>query len=59
MSACASKGQLMSECLFDFLNFPKNQQKIWQISVPGSKKGSNQQSKDPFLRYYDYVGYLM
>ena len=28
-----SKGQLISECLFDVLNFPKNQQKIWQISA--------------------------
>ena len=23
-----AKGQLISECLFDFLNFPKNHQKI-------------------------------
>ena len=43
------KGQLISECLFDFLNFPKNQRKIWQISAPESKKWSNQQSKDTFL----------
>ena len=33
------KGQLISECLFDFfLSFPKNQREIWQISVPESKK---------------------
>ena len=24
------KGQLITECLFDILNFPKNQRKIWQ-----------------------------
>ena len=28
-----SKGQLISEYLFYFLNFLKNQQKIWQISA--------------------------
>ena len=27
------KGQSISECLFDTLNFPKNQRKIWQISA--------------------------
>ena len=31
------KGQTISECLFDFLNFPKNQRKIWQISTPETK----------------------
>ena len=36
-----AKGQLISECLFDFLNFPKNQQNICQISAPESKKWSN------------------
>ena len=41
------------------LNFPKNQQKIWQISPLETKKWSNQQSKDTFLWYYDYMGYLM
>ena len=39
----ATKGQLISECLFGFLNFPKNQQKIWQISAPETTKWSNQQ----------------
>ena len=34
-----SKGQLISECIFDFLNFPKHQRKIWQISAPESKTG--------------------
>ena len=33
-----SKGQLISECLFAALNFPENQQKIWQISVLESKR---------------------
>ena len=46
-----SKGQLISECLFDFLNFPKNQRKIWQTSAPGSKKWSNQKSKDTLIWY--------
>ena len=43
------KGQLISECLFDFLNFPKKQRKIWQISAQESKKGSNHKIK----AYYD------
>ena len=43
------KGQLISECLFDDLNFPKNQRKIWQISALETKKWSNQQSKGTFL----------
>ena len=33
------KGQLISECLFDFLNFPKNQRKIWKISAQETKSG--------------------
>ena len=32
------KSQLISECLFDVLNFPKNQQKNWQISALEYKK---------------------
>ena len=44
-----SKGQLISECLFGVLNFPKNQQKIWQISALETKKWSNQQSKGTLL----------
>ena len=39
------KGQLISECLFDVLNFPKKQQKIWQISALESKKWSNDKIK--------------
>ena len=40
-----TKGQLISECLFDVLNFPKNQRKIWQISALESKKWSNHKIK--------------
>ena len=36
------KGQLISEWLFDVLNFLKNQRKIWQISALEYKKSSNQ-----------------
>ena len=39
------KGQLISECLFDVLDFPKNQRKIWQISALESKKWSNHKIK--------------
>jgi hypothetical protein len=35
------KGRIISECLFDFLNFPKKQQKIRQFYAPESKKWSN------------------
>ena len=31
------KGQLISECLFGILNFPKKQRKIGQTSAPVSK----------------------
>ena len=40
-----AKGQLISECLFDVLFFPKNQRKIWQISALESKKCSNHKIK--------------
>ena len=43
------KGQLISECLFDILNFPKKQQKNGKYSAPESKKWSNQQNKGTFL----------
>ena len=43
------KGQLISECLFDDLNFPKKQRKIWQISAQETKKLSNLQSKGTLL----------
>ena len=41
----AGKGQIISECLFDVLDFPKNQRKIWQISALVSKKWSNHKIK--------------
>ena len=41
-------GQLISECLFGVLNFPKNQRKIWQISAPEAKKWSNHEIKAPY-----------
>ena len=49
MSFAKAKGQLISECLLGVIDFPKNQQKIWQISALESKKWSNQQSKSTFL----------
>ena len=53
------KGQLISECLFDFLNFPKNHQKIWQISAQESKKWSNHYLKAlPYIAY-DQICYLL
>ena len=45
----SGKGQIISVCLFDFLNFPKKHRKIWQISAQESKKWSNQQSINTFL----------
>ena len=33
-----SKGQLISECLFGVLNFPKHQRKLWQIPALETKK---------------------
>ena len=33
-----TKGQLISECLFGVIDFPKKQRKIWQISALESKK---------------------
>ena len=36
------KGQLILECLFGVIDFPKKQWKIWQISALASKKRSNQ-----------------
>ena len=42
------KCQLISECLFDFLNFPENNRKIWQISAQESKKCSNHKITAPY-----------
>ena len=36
-----TEGQIISECLFDFINFQKNQRKFWQNSAPESKKWWN------------------
>ena len=47
------KGQLFSECLFDFLNFPKNHPKIWQISAQEHERCWNHQNKDNALYYYN------
>ena len=47
------QGQLISECLFDILNFPKHQWKFWQISTLEYKKWSNQQNKGTFLPKYN------
>ena len=39
------KGQIISECLWFFLNFPKSQRKIKKNSAPESKKRSNHKIK--------------
>ena len=43
---CLVKGQLISECLFDVLNFPKK-----TISALKYKKWLNQQNKGTFLSH--------
>ena len=48
-----TKGQLISECLFDFLNFPKKHRKIWQISAQEHERCWNHQNKDNALYYYN------
>ena len=54
-----TKGQLISECLFDVLNLPKNQRNIWQISALEYKKWSNHNDLDTnyvqFFKYYKKV----
>ena len=45
LSAHGPKGQLMSECPFEILDFPKIPQKIWQISALESGKWSNHKIK--------------
>ena len=47
------KGQIISECLFDFLNFPKNHRKFWQISAQEHERCWNHQNKDNALYYYN------
>ena len=44
-----TKGQLISEWLFDVLNFQKTIAKIWWISALESKKWLNQKDKDTLL----------
>ena len=43
-----AKGQIISECFFDFVNFPKKHRKIWQISAQKSKKCSNHKITAPY-----------
>ena len=45
-AAISYKGQLISECLFDFLNLLYTHRKIWQISASESKKWSNHKIKE-------------
>ena len=47
------RGQIISECLFDFLNFPKNHRKIWHISAQEHERCWNHQNKDNALYYYN------
>ena len=55
-----SKGQLISECPFEILNFPKIPPKIRQISALESKKWSNHKIKAlSYLNIYDQICYLM
>ena len=44
-----SKGQLISECLYNALNFPKKPTKIWQTSALEYKKWSNEQNKGMYF----------
>ena len=46
---CVIKGQLISEWLFDFLNFPKNQRKNLMNSALESKKWLNQKDEGTLL----------
>ena len=54
-----AKGQLISECPFDVLNFPKNQQKkIWQIFALESKNGEINKIKALYYKTIECL-YLM
>ena len=53
------KGQLISECPFEILDFPKIPPKIWQISALESKKWSNHKIKALSDNIYDQICYLM
>ena len=49
-----SKGQLISECLFDVLNFPKNQRKKFDKFLPQNLK-SGQMNKIKALSYDNII----
>ena len=51
ISACF-KGQLISEYLFDMLNFPRKQRKIARISTLASKRGQIKKIKAIFIPNY-------
>ena len=48
----SAKGQLISECLFDVLNFPKDHRKNRQISALESKKWSNHKIKSHYNDFH-------
>ena len=48
------KGQLLSEWLFDVLNFPKTNAKIWNIYALESKKWLNHKYKGTLLFWRNY-----
>ena len=54
-----AKGQIISECALEILDFPKIPRKIWQISALESKKWSNHKIKALFYNTYDQICYLM
>ena len=54
-----AKGQLISECPFEILDFPKIPRNIRQISALESKKWSNHKIKALSYNMYDQICYLM
>ena len=52
-----TKGQIISECPFEILDFPKIPLKIWQISALESKKWSNHKIKALSCNIYDQICY--
>ena len=53
LSILTGISQMISECLFDFLNFPKTLKNLTNFCP------RNQQSINTFLYFYDYMGYLI
>ena len=53
------KGQTISECPLEILDFPKIPPKIWQISAQETKKWSNHKIKALSYNIYDQICYLM